>query len=332
MNKEKPGNMNKSVFALSIPVVVIIVAIVLLVVRHEEKEENIILGMFETTTVNVASEIPGRVDAILADLGDRVEKGQVLATLEPNIMDAKLGQAQGIRNAANSMLLRAKEGTRIEKIEAAKNQYQMAKSQFDFANKTYKRFLVLYSDSIISKQEMDEMEFKHTAAKNEMEAAAAIYKMAKKGATYEDIQIVEGEVEAAAAMYNEAAAYYEQLEIIAPVSGLISSKIAEEGEVMAAGYPILTIMIPEKIYAIANVREDKLETFKQGNVLNGKVPGLGDKEFKFKVTYLAVMADFATWVPTQAKGDFDLKTFEVRLTPVDPIEGLRPGMTVKLSY
>lgn len=324
--------MNKSVFALAIPVVVIIVAVVLLVLRHEDKEENIILGMFETTTVNVASEIPGRVDVIMVELGDRVEKGQVLVTLEPNIMNAKMGQAMGIRNMAESMLIRAKQGTRKEEIEAAKNVYQMAKSQFDFADKTYNRFIVLYADSIISKQEMDEMEFKHVAALNEMEAADAIYSMAKKGATYEDIQIVEGEAEAAMAMYNEAAAYYEQLEIIAPVSGEISSKIAEEGEVMAAGYPILTIMIPEKIYAIANVREDRLNNFKMGTVLKGRVPGLADKEFDFEVSYLAVMADFATWVPTQAKGDFDLKTFEVRLLPVNQIEGLRPGMTVKLKY
>ncbi len=324
--------MNKSVFALAIPVVVIVVAVVLLVLRHEEKEDNIILGMFETTTVNVASEIPGRVDVIMVDLGDKVEKGQVLVTLEPNIMNAKMGQAMGIKNMAESMLIRAKQGTREEEIEAAKNLYQMAKSQFEFADKTYRRFLVLYADSIISKQEMDEMEFKHVAALNEMEAADAIYKMAKKGATYEDIQIVMGEVEAADAMYNEAAAYYEQLEIIAPVSGEISSKIAEEGEVMAAGYPILTIMIPEKIYAIANVREDRLDAFKMGTVIKGRVPGLADNEFEFEVSYIAVMADFATWVPTQAKGDFDLKTFEVRLTPVSPIEGLRPGMTVKLKY
>lgn len=323
---------NKSVFALSIPLIVIIVAVVILIMRHDEKDENIILGMFETTTVNVASEIPGRVDVILVELGDRVEKGQLLATLEANIMNAKVGQASGIRNAAESLLKRAKQGTRKEQIEAAKNQYQMARSQFEFADKTYKRFLVLYADSIISKQEMDEMEFKHVAAQNEMEAADAIYSMAKKGATYEDIQIVEGEVEAASAMYNEAEAYHGQLEIIAPVSGEISSKIAEEGEVMAAGYPIMTIMIPEKIYAIANVREDKLDAFKKGNILKGKVPGIAGNEFEFEVSYLAVMADFATWVPTQAKGDFDLKTFEVRLTPVNPIKGLRPGMTVQLAY
>lgn len=323
---------NRSVFALTIPLVVIIIAIVLLLVRHDKKEERIILGMFETTTVNVASEIPGRVDVINVELGDRVEKGQLMATLDPSIMNAKVGQAEGIRNAAESLLKRAKQGTRKEEINAARNQFQMTKSQFEFARKTYDRFLILYADSIISKQEMDEMEFKFTASKNEMEAARAIYLMAEKGATNEDIEIVEGEVEAAIAMLEEAEAYYNQLEINAPVSGEISNKLAEEGEVMAAGYPIFTIMIPEKIYAIVNVREDKLESFKMGNILRGKVPGLAGKDFDFKVTYLAVMADFATWVPTQSKGDFDLKTFEVRLTPVDVIEGLRPGMTVQLSY
>ncbi len=323
---------NKSVFALAIPVIVIIIAVIVIIIRHDEDTENVIVGMFETTTVNVASEIPGRIDVILADLGDYVEKGQVLATLEPNIMNARLGQAEGIRNAAHSMLNRVKEGTRKEEVEAAKNQFQMAKSQFEFAEKTYNRFKVLYADSIISRQEMDEMVFKYTAAKNEMEAAEAIYDMAKIGATTTDISVVAGEAEAASAMLQEAEAFYEQLEIVAPVSGEISDRLSEEGEVMAAGYPLMTIMIPEDIYAIVNVREDKLDVFKKGSVLKGKVPGIGGKTIDLRVSYLAVMADFATWVPTQAKGDFDLKTFEVRLTPIEKVDGLRPGMTVQIEY
>lgn len=322
---------NKSVIALAIPIVVILVAVVFLVIRHNEKPENIIVGMFETTTVNVASEIPGRIDEIMVDLGDHVEKGQVLATLEANIMNAKMGQAKGVKYAAESMLDRVKQGARKEEIEAAGNQYKMAKSQFEFAEKTYHRFQLLYADSIISRQEMDEMEFKYTAAKNQMEAALAIFDMAKKGATHEDVQIVKGQVEMAAGMYDEALAYYEQLELVAPVSGDISAKISEAGEVMGAGYPIMTIMIPEKIYAVLNVREDKLDFFKKGTVVKGKVPGLAGNVFEFKVSYLAVMADFATWVPTQAKGEFDLKTFEVRLVPVNPIEGLHPGMTVQVQ-
>jgi HlyD family secretion protein len=43
------------------------------------------------------------------------------------------------------------------------------------------------------------------------------------------------------------------------------------------------------------------------------------------------MADFATWKATNQKGDFDLKTFEVRLKPEQPLQGLRPGMTVHVK-
>jgi len=322
---------NKSIFALAIPIVIIIVAVVFLLVKHNEPTEDILVGMFETTTVNVSSEIPGRIDSILVELGDHVEKGQVLAMLEANIMEAKLGQAEGIRNAAHSLVKRAEKGAREEEIKAAKNQYQMAKSQFDFAEKTYNRFQLLYTDSIISRQEMDEMEFKYNAARDEMEAAKAIWEMAVKGATPEEIAFVKGELEAARGLYNEAAAFYEQLALIAPVSGEISNQIAEEGEVMAAGYPILTIMIPEKIYAIVNVREDKLADFQKGKRMMGRVPGLSNKTIELEVAHLAAMADFATWVPTKAKGEYDLKTFEVRLKPVEHHKGLRPGMTVQVK-
>jgi len=42
------------------------------------------------------------------------------------------------------------------------------------------------------------------------------------------------------------------------------------------------------------------------------------------------MADFATWVPTKAKGEFDMKTFEIHLKPVHPVKGLRPGMSIEI--
>jgi len=323
---------NKSLLALSIPLIVVLVSIAWMIARNQQNNARIIVGTFEAPTVDVSSEIPGRIDSLYVDLGDTVQKGTLLATLKTNIMDAKLTQALGVKEATESLLRKVQKGARKELLDAANNEYLMAKSQFDFADKTYKRYQVLYADSIISKQEMDEMVFKHTAAKNQMEAAESNYRMAKNGATHEDLQIVEGKLETAKGIYNEAKAYYKQLKIVAPVSGEISEKIGEEGEVMKAGYPILSLMRPSKIYSVINVREDQLNTFRKGKILSGKVPGLGGKTFYFKVSYLAPMADFATWVPSKAKGEFDLKTFEVRLVPLRPISGLRPGMTVQLTY
>ncbi len=321
----------KSTLALIIPVVVIIVAVVLLILQSDDDSDNIMLGMFETPTVNVSSMIPGRVKTILVDEGDSVEKGQLVFTLETKVMDAKVGQAKGLVKAAESMVERAKSGARKEEKAALKNQFKMAKSQFDFAEKTYKRFQLLYVDSIISKQEMDEMEYKYNAAKDAMNAAKALYDMAENGARKEDIDAAYASYMQAKNVYDEAMAFYEQLDIKAPVAGIVSSKIAEEGEVMAPGFPVITLMIPEKIYAVLNVREDRLPHFKKGTKLKGVVPGLGNKEIEVEVSYIAVMPDFATWAPTKQKGEFDLKTFEVRLKPTGHYVDLRPGMTIRIK-
>ncbi len=321
----------KSILALLIPVIVIIVAVVMLVFSENDHDENIMIGMFETPTVNVSSLIPGRVKEVLVDEGDKVEKGQLVFTMDTKIMDAKVGQAKGLVKAAESVVKRAKKGAREEEKRALRNQYEMAKSQFDFAEKTYKRFQLLYADSIISQQEMDEMTFKYDAARDAMEAAKALYDMAEKGARPEDIEAAEATYQQAKEVYEEAKAFYEQLDISAPVAGIVSSKIAEEGEVMAPGFPVITIMIPEKIYAVLNVREDKLSDFTKGKHFKGVVPGLGNKEIEVEVSYLAVMPDFATWAPTKEKGEFDLKTFEVRLKPVEQYPDLRPGMTIRIK-
>ena len=323
--------LSKSTFALLIPIAVILVAVILLILKREDSGEQIMLGMFEAPTVNVSSMIPGRVKEIKVNEGDRIEKDQLVFTLETKVMDAKVGQARGLVKAAESLVTKAKKGAREEQKRALKNQYEMARSQFEFAEKTYKRFQLLYADSIISQQEMDEMTFKYNAAKDAMNAAKALYDMAEKGARIEDIQAAEAAYMQAKNVYEEAMAFYEQLDIKAPVSGLVSSKIAEEGEVMAPGFPVITIMMPEKIYAVLNVREDKLPHFKKGARLKGTVPGLGNKEIEVEVSYLAVMPDFATWAPTKDKGEFDLKTFEVRLKPVEQNEDLRPGMTIRIE-
>ncbi|MBN2638316.1 MAG: efflux RND transporter periplasmic adaptor subunit [Bacteroidales bacterium] len=323
---------NKSLLALAIPVAVVAIAIVMIIIHKSEPQERIIVGTFEAPSVDVSSEIPGRIDSIYVQLGDTVQKGQILATLESNIMNAKLTQAKGVRESAEGLMKKIESGTRKELINEARNQYLMTQSQYDFVDKTYKRYKVLYADSIISKQEMDRLDFKHSAAKNQMEAAKSNYEMAKIGATKEDFEIVRGKLESARGVFDETHAYYNQLILKAPVSGEISEKIGAEGEVMRAGYPILTVLQSSEIYAVIDVREDLLNKFQKGSLLKGKVPGMGGKTYTFKVSYMAPMASFADWVPTHAKGDFELKTFEIRLHPVKPIHGLRPGMTVQLKY
>jgi HlyD family secretion protein len=321
----------KGYIILSLPVLILVIALSFLVFSKANDEYIEMNGIIETTEVDVASKIPGRIDSIFVDKGDFVKKGDIIAKLESKEMVAKVEQTKGMMEAAKSKLEMVRNGARIEEKTQVEKLYNQAKEQFSYAEKTYKRFKQLYDEGVISAQEYDGMLFKYNSAKEQMDAAKAKYDMVMKGARYEELEAVEALYHQAENGYNEAMAYFKELEIKAPVDGEISNRISDPGEVIASGYPLFTIIRPEESYVLLQVREDMLDVFKKGETFVGKIPALNNLETKFKVTYIASMADFATWRPTNQKGDFDLKTFEIHLKSDKPIKDLRPGMTVKLN-
>lgn len=322
----------KHTLLLIIPVVIIVIGIIILkIIKPDENDNRVFVGLFETTEIRVASEIPGRIESIYVKLGDQVKKGQLLATIESDILEAKVQQAEGMYNAAKSVSDKAKTGARSQELSAVEEKYKMAQSQYSFAEKSYKRLEAMHKDSLISQQQMDEVTFKRDAAFDQMNAAKYVLEMAKEGARVEDKKAAEGQLSAASGKVNEAKAYFKELEIFAPVSGELSSKLAEESEVMPAGYPLFTIQKLEDIYAVIHIREDFLNEFTMNKEIKGKLPAFDNETFKFKVSYIAPMADFADWIPTADKGRLDMKTFEIHLTPSEKIEGLRPGMSINIQ-
>lgn len=318
-------------FILSIPVILILLVIFWLVFLKKDSNERVFVGLFETTQIRVASEIPGRIDKIYVKLGDQVKQGQLLASIESDILDAKIQQAEGVLTAAESQNEKAINGARIQQINTAKNSYEMAKSQFEFADKSYSRINALQKDSLIPAQEFDEIAFKRSAAEEQMLAAKSMYEMALEGARIEDKKAVKGQLSAVEGQVKEAKAFYKELNILAPIDGEVSEKLAEEKEVMPAGYPIFTLQKLEDIYATLHIREDYLKYFTKGSIVQGILPAFENRIESFEVTFISPMADFADWIPTADKGRLDMKTFEIRLTPVRPIENLRPGMSVNVK-
>lgn len=321
---------NKSGLVLIIPAVIAVVAVSVLVANSLNKEEYIITGIVESTQVDVASKIPGRVDTVFVSEGDFVYKGQILARLESKEMDAKLEQARGLVDAARSKVEMAHNGARPEEKQAAERLYFQAKAQYDLAGKTWNRIQALFRDGVISAQEKDQAEFQFKAANEQMEAAKARLDMVLKGARLEEISGAEALYYQAQNTYSEASAYHQELNLVSPLSGELSKRITNPGEIIASGYPLFTVMDPNDTWVVLQVREDKMSPIKKGSIFYGKVPALGNQKFQFAVSYISPMAEFATWKPTNQKGEFDLKTFEIRLRSKSPIKDLRPGMTVNI--
>lgn len=320
----------KNKWLLIIPIVLVLITIGFIIVTSLGDDEEIITGIVESVNVDVASKIPGRIDSILVSEGETVSKGDLLARLENKEMKAKLGQAQGARQAAYSKMEMANNGARKEEIEAVRNLYLQAKHQFELAEKTWTRVKSLYDDDVISTQERDEAEFKYRAADEQLSAAEAKYDMVKEGARSEEKKAAEGLFLQADNSVNEAEAYYEELFLRSPINGEVSARIVDPGEIISSGYPVFTIVDLKDSWVTLQIREDNMNRFRKGEVFKGIIPALGNIKKNFEVTYISPMGAYADWKPTDQKNDFDLKTFEIRLRSVEAVKGLRPGMTVNV--
>ena len=63
-----------------------------------------------------------------------------------------------------------------------------------------------------------------------------------------------------------------------------------------------------------------------------RVPALGDRIVPLQVRVVESKGEYTGWRATRATGDFDLRTFEIRAYPIEPVEGLRPGMSVYTDW
>ncbi len=285
-------------------------------------------GQVEATQTMVAPLVPGRVAEFYVEEGDTIKKGDLIVMIETPIIDAKMVQALAAKDAAQSQLQKANAGAREQKIQAAYNQWQMAKAVAALAEKTYKRVENLYKEKVVAEQKRDEAYAQFTARKEQADAAKAIYDMAKQGARTEDKKAAAALVQQASGVVEEVGVYKKEAKVYAPNNGVVQELILKRGEVSGAGTPLATIVDLSDMWMIINVREDKLANFTVGKTFKGTVPALNNQTVEWKVKSIAVLGDFATWTATRASGDFDKRTFKVKAYPVKAIKGLRPGMSV----
>jgi HlyD family secretion protein len=176
-------------------------------------------------------------------------------------------------------------------------------------------------------QKRDEAEAQWQSASKTAEAARASYDMAIAGARTEDKSAATAQASQAAGAVAEVNAHLHETSLYAPVDGQIVDLLCDPGEMVSPGFPTVSIVDLSDAWLTFNVREDLLAHIRMGDVISARIPALGNRLIKAKVNYISALGDFATWRATKTSGDFDLKTFEVRLTPVEAVEGLRPGMS-----
>jgi len=321
----------RNVIWLIIAVVVIIAVVALVGWYLKRSEPTIIQGTVECTTYKASSKIAGRIEEMKVEQGDHVTKGQLLYVLSTPELDAKLRQAEAVKSAATALDQKALAGARVQQIEAALNMWQKAQAGKELAQKTYDRVKALYDKGVVPEQKFDEADANYRAMVATEMAAKAQYDLAVAGASKEDKDAAAAQVQQAEGVVSEVESYISDAMVYAPVDGEVSTIIAEQGELVGTGYPVVAILDTTDTWVTFNIKETLLPKITVGMKMTVYVPAL-DRNVELEVTYISVQADFATWSATRTQGSFDIRTFAVKARPVTDIENIRPGMSVLVNW
>lgn len=293
-----------------------------------QPKSTLLQGQIEAEQYNVSSKIPGRIASLSVKKGELVKQGQLIFSLASPELDAKLEQAKAGRSAASAMREQTETGAREQQIIAAQDQWKKSRSAADLMEKTYHRVDSLFNDGVLPEQKRDEAYTQWEAAKYSQNAAYQVYQMAKEGARKETKQAAIEQERMAQGAVNEVEAYTLDTKQYAVRDGEVVQILLKEGELAPTGFPVVSIVDIKDSWAVFNVREDLLPRLQKGTILTARIPALGDMRYKYSVSHIAVMGDFATWRSTDNAKGFDLRTFEIEARPVDSIANLRVGMSV----
>ena len=314
-----------------IALIVIIVVLALIGLFLLKPEPQIIQGQAEATQVRVSGKLPGRVVEFMVEEGQHVLAGDTLVHIHSSLVEAKLSQAEAMETVAKAQNKKVDSGTRVELLNSAYDIWQQAQAGLTIAKKTYERMQSLYKKGVVSEQKRDEAEAAYKAMVATESAAKSQYEMAKAGAQAEDKAAAAAMVAAAQGSVAEVESILSDSYLTAPTDGEISDIFPNVGELVSLGAPIMNVLKLDDMWVSFNVREDLLENLTMGAEVQAIIPALENKEVTLKVFYIRDMGSYAVWRATKVTGQYDAKTFQVKARPVEPVDNLRPGMSVLLK-
>ena len=294
--------------------------------QQDNQEELVLQGNVDVREVSLAFRQSDRILEMLAEEGDRVQKGQVLARLDTRELKLQLQRLNAEIAAQQSTVDKLHNGTRPEEIRQAEGNLRQAQAAAEHAAGVYQRKRDIYTSIAgISQQELDNAYHDMEAKQATMSVAEAALQEAKAGPRQEDIAGAEAGLQA---LRNEQLRYIyllSQYELQAPDDGVIRSRLLEAGDMASPSKPVFKLSLPGKKWVRAYVPETELGRVYEGQQARVYIDSLPGKAIDGQVGYISGTAEFT---PKHVQTE-ELRTslvYEVRVYVDDADNVLRLGM------
>jgi HlyD family secretion protein len=289
-----------------------------------------IAGLVRATEIRVSPEVGGQLASIKIQKGDRVRAGDVVAELSALELTAAVAQARAALDAATASRDHVYAGVRAEQVDALAAEIGKAKSKLTYDEAQLARVSTLARSDVASQQALDQATKDVAEARADVAEAEANHAAAVAGPTKEERFIADAQVQAAAAALAVIERHLSKTVVRAPADGVVNVIVAEIGENVRAGQPVLAIAATGQQWLSFHAREDLLKGLTVGTMVEVARAGASDTR-PAVVTELRPLGAFATWQAERAVGDHDRNTLRLRFDPQGDVSAFEPGMTVWLS-
>jgi HlyD family secretion protein len=328
---------------------VFLIALVVYFATTPKGNDIPLIGVVDGNEVIVSPQITGRIVNLTVDEGSQVKKGDLIAELDRTELEAGLAAAKANVGTLENSVTQAQHNyswtsdqtsASLDQAQAmttsSNAQLEQAKAQLWRDQSDLKRMQLLYDKHEVSGQDRDHAEAAVRMSEANVRALEDAV-MAQKAAigvakaNRKQVDMRKSAVASAIAQLEQARATVAQVtaqlaytRIYAPLDGIVSVRVAKQGEVVAQGSPIVVVVDVDHLWVRADVEESYIDSIQFGEKMRVRLPS--GNVLEGPVFFKGVENDFATQRDV-SRTKRDIKTFAIKVAVPNPEHRLFTGMT-----
>ena len=325
------------------------VALIIYVFTTPSTREIQFTGIVTGTDAIVSPLVQGRLQKLLVDEGSEVKAGQLIAEIDPTELKAARDSAADNIRTLQARLLQANTTLAMNErqtvaavqqaeasLTATRAQLEQARATLSLNEVTYKRNQGLFQGGAIAAQDRDTAEANYHGSQANVKALedqvkAAEAQLAVAEANRQQVDVQQADIAATRAQLAQASAQRDQADtqlgytkIYAPIDGMVSVRVARQGEVVQSGGPVVTVLDVDHLWVQADVEETYIDQIAFGQKLKVRLPS--GNTIEGTVFFKGVESDFATQRDV-SRTKRDIKAFTIKVAVPNADRRLFAGMT-----
>jgi HlyD family secretion protein len=291
------------------------------------RQELALYGNIDLRQIDLPFNGSERVAEVLAQEGDHVKQGQVLARLDTSRLAPQVARAQADLDAQQQMVNRLHSGNRPAEIAQARANAAAARADAVNAQAQYERMRTLSQNTAgraLSRQDLDSAQAAADAAQAKLNASEKALALELEGPRREDVAQGEAQLQSQQASLAILQQQLKDAELRAPVDAVVRSRVVEPGEISSPQKTAFTLAIVDPKWVRAYISEADLGAVHEGLHATVSVDAFPGKRFDGWIGFISPSAEF-TPKSVETRELRSSLVYEVRVFVKDPEDKLRLG-------